>query len=75
MTCKGLVEETLRNARQTLLDARTAAGHWEGKLSSSALSTATAVFALSLDETRADLRPLVQRGLHWLMTHQNADGG
>ena len=41
------LDETLANARQALLDARNAAGHWEGELSSSALSTATAVFALS----------------------------
>jgi len=42
------LEETLDNARRALLDARVAAGQWEGELSSSALSTATAVFALSL---------------------------
>ena len=38
--------ETLTRARQALLDGRTAAGIWEGALSSSALATATAVFAL-----------------------------
>ena len=32
----------------TLLDARTADRHWEGELSSSALSTATAVTALAI---------------------------
>jgi len=40
--------QTLANARQALLDARTAGGWWEGELSSSALSTATAVFAIHL---------------------------
>src|SRR3954471_7867933 len=39
-------DETLTNARRRLLDARNPAGHWEGELSSSALSTATGVFAL-----------------------------
>ncbi|HET6248110.1 MAG TPA: prenyltransferase/squalene oxidase repeat-containing protein [Tepidisphaeraceae bacterium] len=41
-------ESTLAKARQTLLDARAANGAWEGELSSSALATATAVFALHL---------------------------
>ena len=35
-------------ARADLLAERTAAGHWEGRLSSSALSTATAVSALAI---------------------------
>jgi len=74
------VERTLAAARQRLLDARTAAGHWEGELSSSALSTATAVVALELvRRNRADaparLAGLVRDGLSWLANHQNADGG
>src|SRR5580704_8585098 len=39
-------EATLAHARQALLDARAPGGWWEGELSSSALSTATAVFAM-----------------------------
>ena len=35
-------------ARETLLQEQTPEGHWEGCLSSSALSTATAVVALAL---------------------------
>ncbi len=35
------------SARAALLRARTEAGHWEGRLSTSALSTATAVIALA----------------------------
>jgi squalene-hopene/tetraprenyl-beta-curcumene cyclase len=42
------VEQVLADLRRKLLDARTPAGHWEGELSSSALSTATATFALAL---------------------------
>lgn len=79
-------EQTRANARRRLLDARNAAGHWEGELSSSALSTATAVFALHQVTTdyrgdeagRAVLQQsaaLVRQGLGWLALHQNADGG
>ncbi|MCI0541914.1 MAG: hypothetical protein L0Z50_42500 [Verrucomicrobiales bacterium] len=67
-------------AREALLRERCPDGHWEGELSSSALSTATAVTALSLanlQSTKAHprFRPLVERGLAWLAEHQNTDGG
>lgn len=66
--------QTLANARRLLLAARTPAGHWEGQLSSSALSTATAAFALHLhDPTRH--RALIDAGLTWLLQTQNPDGG
>lgn len=46
--------------------------YWEGELSSSALSTATALTALTLaGSNRANL----QAGYDWLLQHQNADGG
>jgi squalene-hopene/tetraprenyl-beta-curcumene cyclase len=67
-------------ARQALIQERTSAGHWEGRLSSSALSTATAVVALALflrerpSESSGD-GDLVQRGIGWLLDHQNDDGG
>ncbi len=63
---------TLESARRRLLEARVPAGHWEGHLSSSALSTATAVSALRIARGPD---PLVERGLAWLAAHQNADGG
>lgn len=71
------LERTLRTARQKLLDARTAGGFWEGRLSSSALSTATAAVALEIVRRRGgpDSGDLVARGLQWLTGHQNADGG
>jgi squalene-hopene/tetraprenyl-beta-curcumene cyclase len=73
-----LVRQTLNNARQAL-SARRSADHWEGRLSSSALATATAVVALSLSGARANASgrhtPLVERGVRWLTAHQNADGG
>ncbi len=58
--------------RERLLAARTPAGHWEGELSSSPLSTATAVTALTL---AGGHEGLVRGGLRWLAAHQNADGG
>ena len=58
--------------RKRLLGERTSAGHWEGELSSSALSTATAVCALSLVGGN-DV--LVRNGLRWLVADQHADGG
>ena len=77
------VERTLAAARRRLLAARTRAGHWEGQLSTSALSTATAVCALILLRDAggneavglAALDALIQDALDWLATHQNADGG
>jgi squalene-hopene/tetraprenyl-beta-curcumene cyclase len=56
------------NLVQRLLDARNADGYWEGRLASSALSTATAVIALSLVEQSGG-------GIGWLAAHQNPDGG
>lgn len=61
-----------RTARAALLAERTPAGHWVGELSASALSTATAVSALSLVGGHESL---VAGGLRWLAEHANADGG
>lgn len=49
-------------------------GHWEGHLSSSALSTATAIVALSLVDSEKHAA-FIQKGAQWLCDHQNADGG
>lgn len=71
--------------RELLLAERVAAGHWVGELSTSALSTATAVMAL--EQVRRARPPidvipsigrldqLIQGGLAWLVAHQNEDGG
>lgn len=65
--------------RRTLLDERTADGHWAGELSTSALSTATAVMALEqvsrATDRRRELQSLIDGGLGWLAAHQNEDGG
>jgi squalene-hopene/tetraprenyl-beta-curcumene cyclase len=68
------IDESLANARERLLRERTAGGHWEGELSSSALSTATAVVALAvIDPLRH--RSIIDSGLDWLRRNQNVDGG
>ncbi len=64
----------LGNARQVLLRERNEAGHWTGELSSSALSTATALIALHfVDRKRHE--GLISGGAAWLRDHQNDDGG
>lgn len=75
-------------ARDDLLSERVAAGHWVGELASSALATATAISALSLVQHSRrksqsddlglgtwDLGPLIHRGIAYLATQQNPDGG
>src|SRR3974377_1450070 len=66
-------------ARERLLAERTPDGHWVGCLSTSALSTATAVSALALIEKQSTSGPahraLTSRGLAWLSHNQNAGGG
>ncbi len=79
-----LVQETrdaLNVVRQELISRQTANGHWEGCLSSSALSTATAISAMiaMLDQSANDdqirLRRLIDRGVGYLVGQQNSDGG
>lgn len=68
------IETAFTSTRAHLLSLRNADGHWEGTLSSSALSTATAIVALhGVDAVKhADL---IEAGAHWLVANQNADGG
>jgi squalene-hopene/tetraprenyl-beta-curcumene cyclase len=68
------MREVLENARAHLLAERNEAGHWEGELSSSALSTATAVVALTVID-RGRFADLISGGLRWLAENQNEDGG
>ena len=74
------LQAALSNAEERLIAARGPGGHWVGELSSSALSTAIAVCALSIvarhspeDEPRN--RRLIDGGLTWLAGHINSDGG
>ncbi len=72
------LEITRRRVEERLLGERTAGGHWVGELSTSALSTATASFALTLvDAARAagSHASLIRGGLDWLSRNANPDGG
>jgi squalene-hopene/tetraprenyl-beta-curcumene cyclase len=73
------LNQAFRTALSALLAERTPEGYWVGELSTSALSTATAVCALALvQRDREPPRPhdsLIANGLSWLATQQNADGG
>ena len=64
----------LENAQAALLAEMVDESHWEGELSSSALSTATALIALHLVDAGRH-RDLIASGATWLRKHQNADGG
>lgn len=72
------LSERLRRIHQQVTAALLAEvgpdGHWVGELSSSALSTATAVLALSTVDRSAHAG-LIRGGLQWLADHANADGG
>jgi squalene-hopene/tetraprenyl-beta-curcumene cyclase len=73
----GALDRTIDTLTARLLERRTAKGFWEGRLSSSALSTATATVALMLEQRASghDRRSLIRSGLAWLIANQNADGG
>lgn len=69
-----LLDQAITNTRRHLLSLRHEKGHWEGELSSSALSTATAIVALhGVDAMKH--QPLIEAGGRWLISHQNKDGG
>ncbi len=73
------LDSAFQTALAALLAERTPEGHWVGELSTSALSTATAVSALALVQkataAHGSFDPLIAGGLAWLAAHQNADGG
>ncbi|MCB1203229.1 MAG: squalene--hopene cyclase [Verrucomicrobiae bacterium] len=66
--------ETLTSAREHLLAERNPQGHWSGELSTSALSTATAVVALGLVDGELH-RGHVTAACRWLLENRNEDGG
>ena len=77
--------ETLDRLRAELLAARNEAGHWRGRLASSALSTATAISAYSAllrrdptwmnDDDRAKATQQTLAAIQRLHSMQNDDGG
>ena len=80
------VDRALADVRSALIAARGAEGHWTGRLSSSALSTAAAVIALAVVDRAARERTvgssapapshegLLRGGIDWLVRNQNRDG-
>jgi squalene-hopene/tetraprenyl-beta-curcumene cyclase len=77
------VRQAWRLTRDHLRREQTAAGHWVGQLSTSALSTATAISAMvqvlrsggAADTQVATINTAIEQGLDWLLQHQNQDGG
>ena len=68
------VRDALAATRRHLLAERCAEGFWPGELSSSALSTAVAAFALHQVDPAAN-RATVACALDWLADRANRDGG
>lgn len=66
-------------AKRSLLNERVADGHWVGQLSTSALSTATAISALSAYAKHSsgdfEHQSIIDRAVEWLIANQNKDGG
>ncbi len=72
--------EAYKTACADLLAERTPDGHWEGRLASSALATATAIGALALVQRHGggvgpETCQILQTALQWLADTQNPDGG
>lgn len=65
------MKRALERTRDQLLAELREEGYWEGCLSSSALATAVAVFALK----QAGNTDLARKGAAWIEQHRNADGG
>ncbi|MCD6288767.1 MAG: terpene cyclase/mutase family protein, partial [Candidatus Hydrogenedentes bacterium] len=65
------LRKTMESAAERLASEMNEDGCWEGHLSSSALSTAVAAFAL----WTTGERDFARRGLDWLVRHVNDDGG
>lgn len=72
--------QAYKTARADLLAERTTDGHWEGRLASSALATATAIGALALVQQHGgpagpETDQVIAAGLDWLARTQTNDGG
>lgn len=68
------LDQFLANSNAALLSERVPEGYWEGELSTSALSTATAIVALHCVDADRHAE-MISAGVKWLVTHQNPDGG
>jgi squalene-hopene/tetraprenyl-beta-curcumene cyclase len=68
------VDDAIEILTRVLMKRRSSEGYWTGHLSSSALSTATALSALSVCPLEEDAE-YRDSGAKWLEEHRNADGG
>src|SRR3954464_3550771 len=80
MIDRSTVASALLKATNALLSTRNEEGVWTGELSSSALSTATAVTALAIFDKHSDSAnhrnaELICQGVKWLAANANDDGG
>ncbi len=66
------LDAAIDGTREHLLSLRAGDCWWEGRLSSSAVSTATAAMALHMGGADRDL---IDRACEWLVRTQNEDGG
>ena len=79
------VHEAWHLVARQLLNERNPSGHWIGELSTSALSTATAISAICSYRNQCEGKPsgesfewmesVVEQGVQWLADQQNEDGG
>ena len=76
-------DSAFQSTLKLLLDERTDQGHFVGELSASALSTATAISALSFylkrktlaADKRTHIEQIIASSIAWMLRQQNADGG
>lgn len=68
------IERARAIATEALRAEMTPGGYWTGELSSSALSTATAITALATVDAEAH-KVWIRNGLDWLVANANEDGG
>ena len=71
---KNKLKETLNTVRDRLIDSMAGDSNWQGRLSSSALATATAITSLSLVD-KDKYKGMIEAGFQWLVANGNADGG
>ena len=67
------IEAALVRATDALMAELGTEGYWTGELSSSALSTATAIVALGVVDRETHMG-LIRNGERWLREHQAAPG-
>ncbi len=69
-----ILEKTFHRFKERLMQEAVPQGYWEGRLSSSPLATAVAVFALGRANKEV-YQSEIEKGLNWLAENINSDGG